>query len=101
MAWTAEMEARWRESDEEVIVGLKGWRLQHPRATLREIETALDERLARVRARMLEDAALTSASADLSAAGPEERPRWAECGQGLEAHGQEERNLITTYDHPI
>ena len=28
MAWTAELEARWRESAEEVIVGMKEWRLQ-------------------------------------------------------------------------
>ena len=36
----------WHELSEDVITGMKAWRLQHPRATLTEIETALDERLA-------------------------------------------------------
>ncbi len=48
------------------MTGMKEWRLQHSRATLSEMETALDERLARQRARMLEDMALASEVADLS-----------------------------------
>lgn len=48
----------------EIPSGMKEWRPQHPRATLKEIEAALDERLFRPRARMLEDAALASAAAD-------------------------------------
>ena len=56
----------WRALSDEVLTGMKEWRLQHPRATLSEIEAALDERLARLRARMLEDAALASAAADWS-----------------------------------
>jgi hypothetical protein len=44
-----------------------------PRATLREIETALDERLARVRARMLQDTALASAATDVSQLPEQER----------------------------
>ena len=36
--WTAEVERHWRELSEAVIVGMKEWRLQHPKATLREIE---------------------------------------------------------------
>ena len=51
--WSVEVEARRRELSEEVITGMAEWRGQHPRATLSEIEAALDERLARVRARML------------------------------------------------
>jgi hypothetical protein len=41
--------------------------LQHPRATFREIEAALDENLARVRARMLKDATSMSRAAELEA----------------------------------
>ena len=65
-----DLDARWRVLTEEVITGMQEWRQQHPKATFREIETALDERLARVRARMLEDAALLSRSADLTANRP-------------------------------
>jgi uncharacterized protein with PIN domain len=99
--WSADVEARWRELSEEVITGMAEWRGQHPRATLREIEAALDERLTRVRARMLQDTALASAATDVSRLPTEERPRCPECGHTLEAHGQEERTLRTTYEHPV
>lgn len=94
--WSAELEARWRELTEDVLTGMKEWRLQHPKATLRQIEEALDEHLAKVRARMLEDAALASAASDLSAAGVGERPACPHCGGRLEAHGQDTRELTTT-----
>lgn len=100
-AWSADLEARWRELTEEALTGMAEWRQQHPRATFREIEGALDERLAKVRARMLEDAALASAAADLASAVAAERPRCPRCGGPLEAHGQEKRELTTTYDHTI
>jgi uncharacterized protein YPO0396 len=41
--WSDEVEARWRQLSEEVITGMAEWREQHPRATLSEIEAALDE----------------------------------------------------------
>jgi hypothetical protein len=64
--WSADVAARWRELSEEIIMGMAEWREQHPRATLREIEAALDERLAR----MLQDTALASAATDLSMHSP-------------------------------
>src|SRR5512143_2782941 len=66
--WTGETEARWQQLTEEVMTGMKEWRLAHPRATFKEIEAALDERLAKVRARMLQDVALASAAADIKGA---------------------------------
>jgi hypothetical protein len=99
--WATAMEARWRELSEEVFTGMAEWRVQHPRARFSEIEAALDERLATVRARMLQDVALASAATDLTTTGAEERPRCAECGHVLEAHGQEERTLRTTYERPV
>jgi hypothetical protein len=65
-----------------------------------EIDAALDERLARVRARMLQDVALASAATDVSTLPVEERPCCPECGHVLEAQGQEERTLRTTYERP-
>lgn len=41
----------WQQEAEGVLTGFKEWRLQHPKATLSEIEAALGERLARMRAR--------------------------------------------------
>jgi hypothetical protein len=60
-------QASWDELAEEVFTGFREWRVQHPRATFKEIETALDERLARMRARLLTDAALQSTASDLRA----------------------------------
>ena len=88
-------DAEWREAGEEVIVGLKEWRLQHPKATLREIEAALDERLARLRVRLLRDAATASPAADWRAAGKEAAVKGAQCGAPLQASGEQQRTLHT------
>jgi len=45
--WSREIEDRWQQEVEAVMTGMKEWRLQHPRATFHEIETALDEHLGR------------------------------------------------------
>jgi len=99
--WSEELEARWQQLAEEVMIGMKEWRLQHPRATLQEIEAALDERLARVRARMLQDVALASAVRDVHRLQPEERPPCPQCGHLLEARGQETQCLTTNYNQSI
>jgi uncharacterized protein with PIN domain len=88
----SDFDAKWNELAEEVITGMKEWRLQHPKATLREIERALDERLAKMRARMLQDAALASAAADIQTATDEERPVCPECGAKLESRGKQDRH---------
>ncbi len=97
--WSDELEARWRQLSEDVLVGMKEWRQAHPKATLREIETALDEKLAKVRARMLEDVALASKAADLVAS--DERVVCPNCGREMAAHGQAERTLTTTGNQEI
>jgi hypothetical protein len=86
----------WGELSWEVLTGMKEWRLQHPRATLKEIEVALDERLARLRARMLQDAALASAARQWAEAGTAEQPVCPQCGAVLQSRGvQGERHLQT------
>ncbi len=96
-----DLDARWHELTEEVITGMKEWRLQHPKATFREIEAALDERLAQVRARMLEDAALLSRAAEAQAEGSESPLRCPDCGTPLHARGKQRRDLVTQHDQPI
>ncbi len=90
-----DFDAHWHELAEEVMSGMKEWRLQHPKATLREIEQTLDERLGKMRARLLQDAALASAAADIQAAQVEERPVCPQCGVVLEGRGRQERQLTT------
>ena len=96
-----DLDARWHELTEDVITGMKDWRVQHPTATFREIEAALDERLARIRARMLEDAALLSRAAELETEGSAERLTCPECGVPLQARGKQPRDLVTQHDQPI
>ncbi len=95
-----DFDQQWRELSEEVLTGMKEWRLQHPRATLSEIEAALDERLSRLRARMLADAALASAATDWGAASPTV-PRCPECGKPLRARGRHPRQLQTQGGHDL
>ena len=90
---TKDFDQQWRALAEEVLTGMKEWRLQHPRATFREIEAAVDERLSRLRARMLEDAALASAAAEWKDAVVEEQPLCPQCAQPLKLRGQEKRHL--------
>lgn len=84
----------WRQLSEEVITGMKEWRLQHPRATLTEIESALDERLAYVRARMLQDVALASQAAQWTN-NSQPPPKCTQCGAQLASSGTRKRRLHT------
>ncbi len=42
-----EFDQRWNALAEDVMTGMADWRVQHPPATFRQIEAALDERLPR------------------------------------------------------
>jgi len=87
-------EVRWQREAEAVISGMKEWRLQHPRATFREIEAALDERLSGMRARLLEDLALASEAADIGGREEGERPKCQRCGVELRPRGRQERRVL-------
>jgi len=90
-----DFDQQWQALAAEVLTGMKEWRIQHPQATLREIEAALDERLARMRAWMLQDTALASEIADLSQLAREARPVCPDCGTPLGPRGKSERHLQT------
>jgi len=97
---TEDLDSRWHSLAEEVMTGMKEWRVQHPKATFREIEAALDERLGRLRARMLEDALLASRAAEWEAE-QGERPVCPRCGAPLERGGKARRALTTQYDQVL
>ncbi len=94
-----DLEARWRELAAEVLSSFWAWRDGHPSASLTEIEDALDERWARARARVVEDAAVTSAVAQ--APGWAARPCCPTCGGAMQADGTEARHLTTTGDQVL
>jgi DNA-directed RNA polymerase subunit RPC12/RpoP len=97
MAVRENFERLWHKLSEEVITGMKEWRLQHPTATFSEIEEALDERLSGMRARMLEDLALASAKRDLT----EEDLECRECGGKVESRGRRVRKLKTHHNQEM
>jgi len=92
-----EFDREWQTLSEEVITGMKEWRLQHRKATFREIEVALDEHLGKLRVRMLQDAVLASRATDWEgdAEAEDEPPLCAACGIVLGPRGQKERHIQT------
>ena len=96
-----EVEQTWHREAEAVISGIKEWRQAHPRATLAEMEEALDERLSAMRARLLEDLALAAPATDVAPASAADRPRCPSCDGALQARGRADRTVITQGDRPI
>jgi hypothetical protein len=90
-----EIDARWHAETEAIVTGMKEWRQQHPRATFRQIEEALDEKLSGMRARMLADRALASRAADQSGQAPEGRARCPSCSTRLQPRGTHTRAVVT------
>jgi hypothetical protein len=88
-------EGLWRQLTDEITTGMREWRLQHPKATMREIETELDARLSRARARMLEDLALQSTAATWKQAARLHSPTCPQCGTPLDERGSHPRSLLT------
>jgi predicted RNA-binding Zn-ribbon protein involved in translation (DUF1610 family) len=87
-------EGKWAALSEEVLSGMRDWRAQHPRATLREIEAEVDSRLAGLRARLVEDVALRSRAVAWSGrAGT--AARCPDCGNALQPRGKQTRRLKT------
>lgn len=71
------------------------WRVAHPRATLVEIEDAVQAALSRLQARYLSDLVHASAATD-GQAGAAERPRCPGCGGMVELRGgAKDRSVLT------
>jgi uncharacterized protein with PIN domain len=90
-----DFDGEWAGKSAEVLSGMKEWRLQHPRATLREIEKEMDERLAGLRQRMIENMVEASQAAEWEEAAEGEKPVCPECRKPLQQRGEEERGLYT------
>jgi YgiT-type zinc finger domain-containing protein len=88
-------EAMSHQLTEDITTGMREWRMQHPKATLREIETELDARLARTRARLLEDLALQTTAASWQDAARLHTPSCPQCGTPLDERGTHPRTLLT------
>jgi hypothetical protein len=95
MRWSEDVERQWHDEAAAVLSGLQDWRTQHPQATLRAIEAAVDERLLALRARLVERLALASAAAAVSAQPALARPACPRCGTRLQPRGRHGREVIT------
>ncbi len=96
-----EMDKNWHQLSEEVLTGMKEWRLAHPKATFREIEQAVEERVNRLKAQMLQDAALASEARDWTQEPEQHRPLCPVCGMRLQARGKHSRRLQAIGGHDI
>jgi RNase P subunit RPR2 len=87
-----DLQKRWEEQGEDVFAAVAQWRAAHPHATLAEIEQAVDEQINRLRARMIEQTAQASATAE-----SEVSQGWVceQCGQPLQARGRAKRRWQT------
>lgn len=91
----------WEEMFEEASDEVRGWRAKHPRAKLTSIENVVDGKLAKVRARMIEELILESKLTDIKGLPEAERPRCVGCGRPLAANGKQKRQLITNHDQIV
>lgn len=86
-------EQTWQALSEHVLTDMKEWRRVHPKATLREIEQEVHERMSHLEAQLIQDTAQQSASRDWKASSEQERPVCPVCGTALQARGKHSRTL--------
>jgi ribosomal protein S27AE len=84
--------SRWQSAVASVETALRAWRADHPRATLTEIEQALDTRLDLARAALL---------AEVAGDVPQDEARCPECGGALVGRGVRTRTLRAVGDAPL
>ena len=92
---------QWRDSFDKASEEVSQWRQTHRRARLSDIENAVDDRLAKVRAEMIEALIAESELTDLTAVEPDKRPTCSQCGQSLVSNGRQTRKLITNHEQVI
>src|SRR5258708_37817942 len=78
------------------VLGMTQWRKEHPKATFREIEAAVDERVNQLRAQLIEEVAQMGEIEAWSQKPEAERPRGATCGTLLLRRGGQARWLPTS-----
>ena len=88
------MVTRWqKELLEGAAQDLSDWQRAHPKATFVQIEDAVEERIADLRARLTEDLVRAKAAVHEAAGDGNARPACPACGQAMESRGQRERTI--------
>ncbi|MDQ6662591.1 MAG: hypothetical protein M3Z24_16705 [Chloroflexota bacterium] len=93
-----ELQESWKEQGEEVFAAVAQWRETNPKATLAEIEPAVDQQINRLRAQMIQEAAQSSEAASNEAG---EGRVCEHCGKSLQARGRKRRRWQTQGDQQV
>lgn len=100
--WNEDVDRVVQQLFGEVMLEVKDWRLQNPKATFREIEAAVDGSWALALARPDAIGVARASEATEVSSDPEGKvyqcPR---CSHPLESRGRRTRNLITNYNQSI
>lgn len=88
-----ETDQAWQQLSEQILRDMREWRRSHPKATLREIEEEVHNRMSRLEAQMIQDTAQQSEQSDWSGRPPEQRPTCPVCGSALQARGKRARRM--------
>jgi predicted RNA-binding Zn-ribbon protein involved in translation (DUF1610 family) len=88
-----EMSPQWQQQSQAVSKAIAQWRQAHPKATMAEIEKAVDEQMNALRARMIEEVALSSEA--VSSDQRSNSDHCPQCGQRMQARGRHQRHLQT------
>jgi hypothetical protein len=78
---------------------LGDWQRSTPKATFAEIEDAVEEEVARFRARLIADLVSARASKELPA--EDEQPHCPECGRVMKHRGERERAVTVRGNHTV
>jgi hypothetical protein len=92
---------KWEKLAREIFSGMKDWRAQNPKATFVAIEDKVDEMLADLRVKMMEDTALESQARDLLSGYDEKRVHCTICGRMLQDKGKQTRKLTAHRDKQV
>ncbi len=98
---TEQTQRAWQAVSADIRTDLRQWQRQHPRATLAEIETAVEARLAHLRATLLQEAVLASPATDWATASAADRPTCPTCQTPLVARGKQPRRLQAPGGHDV
>lgn len=86
-----EMSHLWHQQSQDVAKNIAEWRTTHPKATLAEIETAVDEQMNQVRARLIEEVAQSHPVSSQE----KTKTICPHCGTPMHARGKRQRSLQT------
>jgi hypothetical protein len=98
---TEAFDQTWRALSEEILAGVKEWQVTHPKATFQELEQALHERMSRMEAQVLQEAAQARTARDWTHAPEKDRPQCPACGTPLLARGKHVRHLHGPGGHDV